>query len=138
MLRIRAAPDTSQRAALPRSPRPEGSDRALSPEPEQLNIVADESRAHWWRAISSMLGDEAMCDVAFLVQGERLHALRRHCAVHSEVFGASRCRVPVPNAQTASCSSRRALLTPRLSPESHSIAAARALKSGLLVTAGGK
>ena len=35
----------------------------------------------------------------------------------------------------ASCSLRRALLTPQLSPGSHSIAAVRALKSGLLVTA---
>ena len=46
---------------------------------------------------------------------------------------------PVPPRHPfASRSYRRALLTPQLSPGSHSIAAVRALKSGLLVTAGGK
>ena len=53
--------------------------------------AAAAAEARWREAVvRGILGDEARCDVTFVVQGQRLHALRHLCAAHSEVFGAAR------------------------------------------------
>ena len=59
------------------------------PEPEPEQVAAHAGPEDQWRsAVAGILGDEGRCDVTFVVGGERLHALRHLCAVHSEVFGA--------------------------------------------------
>ena len=72
-----------------------GGDGAASPESRPDDAGASSGHAHgdeaessWRSAFASILEDPGLCDVVFVVGGERLHALRHLCAVHSEVFGA--------------------------------------------------
>ena len=92
---------------------------------------------------------EVLCDGAFALPGPglpRCVAPRHGWAALALELRALERRVrprihgPHSPSKTASCSIRRALLTPPLSPRgrSHAIAAVRPLESGLLVTAGGK
>ena len=62
------------------------------PEPKRTKPCArviserESAAAHWQSAIAKIMDNPELCDVVFVVQGERLHALRLLCCVHSEIF----------------------------------------------------
>ena len=58
----------------------------MQPDREEVQ-GQDDVCATWRRRMRATLGNETLCDVVFVVGGERIPALRHLCAAHSCVLG---------------------------------------------------